>query len=79
MSLLLSGDVYVFQGDEIIGVAGGVRFQCVPKTLLDTLLSPAKSKAASTYYLKILVILEDVSEALIDLPTLIMRWIEFDA
>ncbi|EKD13976.1 polyketide synthase [Drepanopeziza brunnea f. sp. 'multigermtubi' MB_m1] len=45
---MVAGDVYVFEGDDIIGVAGGVRFQCVPRALLDTLLSPAKSKADST-------------------------------
>ncbi|KAK2629894.1 hypothetical protein QTJ16_000714 [Diplocarpon rosae] len=44
---MVAGDVYVFEGDDIIGVAGGVRFQCVPRALLDTLLSPAKAKGAS--------------------------------
>jgi iterative type I PKS product template protein len=34
---MVAGDVYVFEGDDIIGVVGGVRFQCVPKVLLDTL------------------------------------------
>lgn len=37
---MMAGDVYVFDGDEIIGVAGGVKFQCVPRVLLDTLLGP---------------------------------------
>ncbi|KAL5317671.1 hypothetical protein ACEPPN_014769 [Leptodophora sp. 'Broadleaf-Isolate-01'] len=45
---MVAGDVYVFEENDIIGVAGGVRFQCVPKALLDTLLSPAKSKAANS-------------------------------
>jgi iterative type I PKS product template protein len=42
---MVAGDVYVFDGDEVVGVAGGVKFQCVPKALLDTLLSPSKSSA----------------------------------
>jgi iterative type I PKS product template protein len=42
---MVAGDVYVFdEADDIIAVAGGVKFQCVPRTLLDTLLSP-KSKS----------------------------------
>lgn len=43
--------------------------------------SSIASKVESCKYVlsEDLVILEDVSEALIDLPTLIMRWIEFDA
>ncbi|KUJ15366.1 ketoacyl-synt-domain-containing protein [Mollisia scopiformis] len=40
---MVAGDVYVFDGDEVVGVAGGVKFQCVPKQLLETLLSPSKS------------------------------------
>lgn len=43
---MVAGDVYIFEGDEIIGVVGGLKFQCVPRVLLDTLLSP-KSKAAA--------------------------------
>jgi iterative type I PKS product template protein len=41
---MVAGDVYIFdEADEIIGVAGGVKFQCVPKALLDTLLSTKKT------------------------------------
>jgi len=40
---MVAGDVYVFENDEIIGVVGGLKFQCVPRALLDTLLAP-KSK-----------------------------------
>jgi iterative type I PKS product template protein len=43
---MVAGDVYVFEGKEIIGVVGGLKFQCVPRILLDTLLSP-RSKTAS--------------------------------
>ncbi|KAH0558765.1 Type I Iterative PKS, partial [Trichoglossum hirsutum] len=34
------GDVYVFDGTEIIGVVGGLKFQCIPRTLLNTFLPP---------------------------------------
>lgn len=44
---MVAGDVYIFDGDEIVAVAGGVKFQCVPRTLLNTLLSPV-SKAVSS-------------------------------
>lgn len=41
---MVAGDVYVFdEADEIVAVAGGVKFQCVPKPLLDTLLSAKKA------------------------------------
>ncbi|KAL3418618.1 Conidial yellow pigment biosynthesis polyketide synthase 2 [Phlyctema vagabunda] len=40
---MVAGDVYVFEGEEIIGVVGGLKFQCIPKALLDTLLSPSKN------------------------------------
>ncbi|PQE14273.1 polyketide synthase protein [Rutstroemia sp. NJR-2017a BVV2] len=42
---MVAGDVYVFDGEEIIAVVGGVKFQCVPRTLLETLLSPKKVPA----------------------------------
>jgi iterative type I PKS product template protein len=41
---MVAGDVYVFdEAEEIVAVAGGVKFQCVPKALLDTLLSSKKA------------------------------------
>ncbi|KAH6673078.1 hypothetical protein B0J14DRAFT_701044 [Halenospora varia] len=45
---MVAGDVYVFEGEEIIGVVGGLKFQCVPRALLDTLLPSGGSKSAST-------------------------------
>ncbi|RAL59691.1 hypothetical protein DID88_000324 [Monilinia fructigena] len=39
-SEMVAGDVYVFEGDEIIAVVGGIKFQRVPRTLLQTLLAP---------------------------------------
>ncbi|TVY82326.1 Conidial yellow pigment biosynthesis polyketide synthase [Lachnellula suecica] len=43
---VVAGDVYVFDGEEIIGVVGGLRFQCVPRALLDTLFG-VKSKPSA--------------------------------
>ncbi|PYI02699.1 putative polyketide synthase [Aspergillus sclerotiicarbonarius CBS 121057] len=37
-SKMVSGDVYVLEDEKIIGVIGGLRFQCVPRKLMVTLL-----------------------------------------
>jgi naphtho-gamma-pyrone polyketide synthase len=43
-----AGDVYVFEGDDIIAVYGGVKFQALARKILDTVLPPVGgSKAAS--------------------------------
>ncbi|TVY82590.1 Non-reducing polyketide synthase PKS12 [Lachnellula suecica] len=43
-SQVLAGDVYVFTDDErLIGIVGGLKFQCVPRRLLDTMLGPKGS------------------------------------
>ena len=36
----VAGDVYLFEGDEVIAVIGGLKFQCIPRKVLDTLLPP---------------------------------------
>jgi iterative type I PKS product template protein len=42
------GDVYILDGETIVGLAGGVKFQCVPRKLLDHLLPPVgKSSEAN--------------------------------
>ncbi|KIX09737.1 uncharacterized protein Z518_00818 [Rhinocladiella mackenziei CBS 650.93] len=49
-SKMRAGDVYVFNSNkEIVGLAGGVRFQCVPRKLMDVLVPRPKAgtKAAS--------------------------------
>jgi len=49
-SKMAVGDVYVFDGTEVIGVVGGLKFQCIPRTLLNTFLPPvgaAKQPATS--------------------------------
>ena len=38
---MMAGDVYVFDGDTIIAVIGGLKFQCIPRSVLNTLLPPA--------------------------------------
>ncbi|PYH96131.1 conidial yellow pigment biosynthesis polyketide synthase [Aspergillus ellipticus CBS 707.79] len=35
-----AGDVYVFDGDDIIAVYGAVKFQCLSRKILDTVLPP---------------------------------------
>lgn len=40
---MVAGDVYVFDEDRIVAVAGGVKFQCIPRTLLNTFLPPGGS------------------------------------
>nr|BAJ65431.1 polyketide synthase [Aspergillus aculeatus] len=42
-----AGDVYVFEGDEIIAVYGSVQFQALPRKILDTVLPPAGAAKAS--------------------------------
>lgn len=36
------GDVYVFSGDRLVGIAGEVIFQAIPRRFLDTILPPSK-------------------------------------
>lgn len=36
----MAGDVYVFDDNEIVAVIGGVKFQAIPRTLLNKLLPP---------------------------------------
>ncbi|KAL4870267.1 hypothetical protein BDV12DRAFT_166486 [Aspergillus spectabilis] len=36
-----AGDVYIFDGDDIIAMYGGVRFQALSRKILDTVLPPA--------------------------------------
>ncbi|KAI5299164.1 hypothetical protein KEM56_003471, partial [Ascosphaera pollenicola] len=44
-----AGDVYMLDGDRVIGIAGGVKFQAVPKRVLSYLLpSDAPKKPAAT-------------------------------
>lgn len=44
---VMLGDVYVFDQDRIIGVVGGLKFQCIPRSLLNTFLPPKVAAAVS--------------------------------
>ena len=44
---MVAGDVYVFEGETIIAMVGGLKFQCIPRTVLDTLLPPAGGTRAA--------------------------------
>ncbi|KAL8943834.1 MAG: hypothetical protein Q9216_000827 [Gyalolechia sp. 2 TL-2023] len=37
---MVSGDVYVLDGDKIVGLVGALKFQCIPRQLLNTFLPP---------------------------------------
>ena len=37
---VMAGDVYVMEGDTIIGVVGGLKFQRIPRKILNTFLPP---------------------------------------
>ena len=37
---VLGGDVYVFDGDRVVGMCGGLKFKRIPRTLLNTFLPP---------------------------------------
>ena len=39
-SNVMAGDVYVFDGDRIVGMVGALKFQCIPRQLLNTFLPP---------------------------------------
>lgn len=42
---MMAGDVYVFDGDRIIGMVGALKFQCIPRQLLNTFLPPKGAAA----------------------------------
>ena len=39
-SSVVSGDVYILDGDRIIGMVGALKFQCIPRHLFNTFLPP---------------------------------------
>lgn len=38
---MVTGDVFVFEGETIVALVGGLKFQCIPRTVLNSLLPPA--------------------------------------
>ncbi|KAK4249290.1 hypothetical protein C7999DRAFT_12845 [Corynascus novoguineensis] len=43
---MMAGDAYVFDGDKIIGMTGDLKFQCIPRHVLNTVLPPRGTQAA---------------------------------
>ncbi|KAI9370749.1 conidial yellow pigment biosynthesis polyketide synthase [Aspergillus egyptiacus] len=43
-----AGDVYIFEGDDIIAMYGGVKFQALSRKILDTALPPAGASKTQT-------------------------------
>lgn len=37
---IMAGDVWIFDGDRIVAAVGGLKFQCIPRRVLNTLLPP---------------------------------------
>jgi iterative type I PKS product template protein len=42
------GDVYIFEGEDIIGVVNGLKFQNIPRRALNIMVPPAKKTGASS-------------------------------
>ena len=44
---IMAGDVFIFDGDRIIGMVGALKFQCIPRQLLNTFLPPKGAAAVA--------------------------------
>ncbi|KAL2866114.1 non-reducing polyketide synthase nscA [Aspergillus lucknowensis] len=44
---MFAGDVYILQGERIVGMVGQIRFRRVPRLLMDRFFSPAAAAAAA--------------------------------
>jgi iterative type I PKS product template protein len=44
-SKMMVGDAYVFDGDKIIGMTGDIKFQAIPRKVLDLMLPPRGAQA----------------------------------
>ncbi|KAK4144292.1 polyketide synthase [Dichotomopilus funicola] len=49
---MMAGDAYVFDNGKIIGMAGDIKFQCIPRRILDTVLPPRAPKSTAKTALK---------------------------
>ncbi|KAK5088555.1 polyketide synthase [Lithohypha guttulata] len=48
-SKMRAGDVWIFNDKkEVVGVAGGIRFQCIPRKLMDVMMPKPKGAAAAS-------------------------------
>ncbi|KAL7623342.1 hypothetical protein AAE478_007023 [Parahypoxylon ruwenzoriense] len=45
---MMAGDAYIFDGDKLIGVGGDIRFQAIPRKVLNVVLPPQGAAAAAT-------------------------------
>ncbi|KAF3760531.1 hypothetical protein M406DRAFT_334164 [Cryphonectria parasitica EP155] len=45
---IMTGDAYVFDDDRLIGITGDIRFQSIPRKVLNMLLPPRGAAAAAT-------------------------------
>ncbi|KAI0196979.1 polyketide synthase [Astrocystis sublimbata] len=45
---MMAGDAYVFDGDKLIGMAGEVRFQAIPRKVLNIVLPPQGATASAS-------------------------------
>ena len=45
---MMAGDVFILDGDRIVGMVGALKFQCIPRQLLNTFLPPKGAAAANT-------------------------------
>lgn len=44
---IMAGDVFIFDGDRIVGLVGALKFQCIPRSLFNTFLPPKGAAAAA--------------------------------
>jgi iterative type I PKS product template protein len=47
-SKMMAGDAYIFDGEQIIGMAGDIRFQSIPRKVLNMVLPPRGASAAAS-------------------------------
>ncbi|KAI9670205.1 MAG: Type I Iterative PKS [Alyxoria varia] len=43
-----AGDVYIFDGSELVGVVGGLKFQQIPRRIMNAMLPPPKGSAKAS-------------------------------
>ncbi|KAB5525769.1 hypothetical protein GE09DRAFT_1152588 [Coniochaeta sp. 2T2.1] len=47
-SKVMAGDAYIFDGDKIIGMTGDIKFQAIPRKVLNMMLPPRGAAAAAS-------------------------------
>jgi len=45
---MMAGDAYVFDGERLVGIAGDIRFQAIPRKILNIVVPPQGAAAAAT-------------------------------